>query len=53
MSMLESIEDFFDEDAKFDRAYDEGYHDGEDALEKEDIQAAYEDGYVDGHNGYD
>lgn len=54
MSMFEAIEDFFDEDAKFDRAYSEGYEDGEDALEEEEILIAYEDGFHDGYySGYD
>ncbi len=48
MSMFEAIEDFFDEDAKFQRAYDEGYEDGEDELEREELQISYTEGYIDG-----
>ena len=48
MSLYESIEDFFDEDAKFDRAYDNGFSAGEVAAEDEQLGQYYAAGYDDG-----
>lgn len=53
MSIFDSIEDLFDEDAKFDRAYDEGLADGETSAENDELDLFYRRGYDDGYAGDD
>ncbi len=53
MSIFDALEDMFDEDAKYDRAFEEGVADGEAALELEELQEMYDVGFDVGHGDFD